>query len=355
MELAFQIAKLFKIDSEVKFISPIQSGHINDTYLVNSISGMKYVLQKLNGNVFKDIHGLIDNKILVSEHLFKSDSIYETIQFIKTSQDQYSILDDHNDHWMLMNFIQDSVVYHVASNKEMVFEAGKLYGDFIYRTSNLDTDKLIETIIDFHSVPFRYRQFEMALAQASHESIGLANAEIDLVLNSRKEMYQLSELKAKNYFPTRVTHNDAKLSNILFDKNGKGLAVIDLDTVMPGIAAFDFGDSIRSICATTREDDSNLESTNINLEFYKSYCIGFAENTKCLLSSEEIQYLPLGAKTITFIMGLRFLTDHLNGNVYYKSDYETHNLVRAKNQFKLVRSIQDHYKSMQNITAQSFK
>ena len=350
-----KIVQKFKIGSGVESISQINSGHINDTYLVSSVSGDQYVLQKINKSIFKDIQGLIANKVLISEHLSKSNTIYETVSFVKTNQDQFYAIDDHNDHWMLMNYIEDSVVYHIASNKTMVYETGKLYGDFINRCSKLEIDRLKETLPNFHSIPYRYGQFESALKNASSEAKHLAKQEIEFVYNSGKEMHQLSDLVTHNTFPVRVTHNDAKLSNILFDKNDKGLAVIDLDTVMPGIVAFDFGDSIRSICSTTMEDDSNLEGTAINLDFFESFCTGFAEHTKHLLTSAEVQYLSLGAKTITFIMGLRFLTDFLNGNVYYKTDFETHNLVRAKNQFKLVQSIQEHYKSLQNITFQAFK
>jgi thiamine kinase-like enzyme len=355
MELASQIAQLFYVDSNPESVSAISSGHINDTYLIKTQSEKQYVLQKINRSVFNDIEGLIANKVLVSEHLRNSECPYNVVTFLKTYRGDYSFKDDNLDYWMMMNFIEDSIVHDVPTNKTLVYEAGKLYGDFLIQTSNLDANKLLETIPNFHSMPFRYKQFDEALKKAKDEAINLANNEIDLVLKFRKEMHELSELKANNTFPIRITHNDAKLSNILFDKNDKGLAVIDLDTVMPGIVAYDFGDSIRSICATTQEDDNDLLSTGINLEFYESYCKGFAKHTKNLLTEKEIAYLPLGAKTITFIMGLRFLTDFLNGNIYYKTDYETHNLVRSRNQFRMVQSIKESFSKMQTITIEAFK
>jgi Ser/Thr protein kinase RdoA (MazF antagonist) len=254
-----------------------------------------------------------------------------------------------------MTYIPNSITHDVATNSQLVEEAGKLYGDFIVQAAGLELDKLVEALPDFHSIPLRYTQFDEALKNAKEETKLNAKNEIEFVIKCRTEMHELSELKAQNKFPIRVTHNDAKLGNILFDKNDKGLAVIDLDTVMPGIVAFDFGDSIRSICSTTAEDDTNLEATKINLEFYEAYCKGFAATTKHFLTANEKKYLPLGAKTITFIMGLRILTDYLNNNVYYKVDYETHNLVRAKNQFKLVKSIQENYQAMQRITEKTFK
>lgn len=355
MTYLHKVAQNFIIDSDIESVSALSSGHINDTFLVKTVSYKHFVLQKLNPSVFKNIEGLISNKVLVSEFLTKVDSPYQTVQFVNAKDKNFFYKDEFNDYWMLMNYIQNSLVYEVATNKIMVYEAGKLYGDFIHQCSYLDATKLIETLPDFHSMPFRFYQFETALKQATEETKNLSKEEIDFVLSSKEDMFQLSNLKSQNTFPLRVTHNDAKLSNILFDNNDKGFAIIDLDTVMPGIVAFDFGDSIRSICSTTKEDDANLKATQINLAFYEAYCMGFAEHTKHILTSNEIEYLPLGAKTITFMQGLRFLTDFLNGNIYYKTNYETHNLIRAKNQFKLVQSIQENFKSLKSIITEAFK
>jgi len=348
------ICRQFNIESEVETISDLNSGFINDTYLVKTVSGIKYVLQKISTVVFNDVENVIGNKFLISEHLSKSNTVYKTVKFIRTNSDAPFFKDKDSGYWNLMTYVSDSVTHDVATNSNLVEEAGKLYGDFIIQASNLDMDKLVETIPDFHSIPLRYKQFDVALKNATDETKENAKDEIEFIQKCREEMHELSQLKVQNVFPIRVTHNDAKLGNILFDKNDNGLAVIDLDTVMPGIVAFDFGDSIRSICTTTAEDDTDLEATRINLDFYKAFCKGFASTTKHVLTTIEIKYLPLGAKTITFIMGLRILTDYLNRNVYYKVDYETHNLVRAKNQFKLVRSIQENYKNMQQITQKVF-
>lgn len=354
MELALKIALQFNIDSRLESASLISSGHINDTFLVKTQSKNLYVLQKINSSVFNDINGLISNKVLISEHLGNANSPYDIVTFLKTSQGDYFFKDINHDTWMMMDYIENSVVHEDPNNKTLVYEAGKLYGDFLLRASNLDPAKLTETIPHFHSIPFRYKQFDEAFKNTNDKTLKLAKNEIDLILNFRKEMHELSLLKAKNTFPIRITHNDAKLSNILFDEKDKGLAVIDLDTVMPGLVAYDFGDSIRSICATTREDDKDLFSTGINLEFYEAFCKGFAKHTKAFMTEKEIEYLPLGAKTITFIMGLRFLTDFLNGNIYYKTDYKNHNLVRARNQLRMVQSIKENYVSMKQITNKVF-
>ena len=354
MEHLKHICKQFNIDSEIDSVSILNSGHINDTYLITTTSGIQYVLQRINSVVFKDVENVIANKVLISKHLLNSKSNYKTVRFIQSNSNKSFYKDENSSYWNLMTYIPDSVTHNVAVNNQLVEEAGKLYGDFIIQAADLDMDKLVETLPDFHSIPLRYKQLDEALKNANEETKANAKGDIEFVLKCREEMHELSRLKDKEEFPIRVTHNDAKLSNILFDKNDKGLAVIDLDTVMPGIVAFDFGDSIRSICTTTAEDDANLDATWINLEFYEAFCKGFASTTKHKLTQTEIKYLPLGSKIITFIMGLCFLTDYLNGNIYYKVDYKVHNLVRAKNQFKLVKSIQENFKSMQQITEKVF-
>jgi thiamine kinase-like enzyme len=344
------IGEKFTINSTIKSITPLTSGHINDTYLVVTQSNSKYVLQKINSNVFKNAEALITNKVLVSDHLQKASSDYEIVRLIKTLNDGYFIVDFNGQYWNMMTYIEDSVTHNLATSTKLVYYSGKLYGDFIVQTANMNASKLTEILPEFHSIPLRYSQFDTALSKGKFANKSIAKNEIEFILNSRNEMHALNTLIKNNSFPIRVTHNDAKLSNILFNKNDEGLAVIDLDTVMPGIVHFDFGDSVRSICSTATEDETNLHKVSLNLKYYEAFCQGFADSSKHLLTSLEIKYLPLGAKTITFIMGLRFLTDYLNNNSYYKVKYPLHNLDRAKNQFKLVDDIQQKYTEMEKIT-----
>jgi hypothetical protein len=194
---------------------------------------------------------------------------------------------------------------------------------------------------------FRYSQFDDALKNASFQRVEKAKCYIKLVEDLKGEMHILQNLKDAGEIKLRVTHNDTKISNALFDLDGKGLCVIDTDTVMPGIVHYDFGDAIRTICNTAAEDEKNLDLVNFNLAYYKAYVKGFLEKMNGSLSIIEIKHLPLGAKTTIFIMGLRFLTDFLNGDIYYKTEYPEHNLDRAKNQFKLIESITDKYKEME--------
>ena len=188
---------------------------------------------------------------------------------------------------------------------------------------------------------FRFSQFEDSLKIASNERLFQAKKYIDLVWSLKDEMHIIQNLKESGEIKVRVTHNDTKISNVLFDTNNKGLCVIDTDTIMPGVVHYDFGDAIRTICNSAAEDEQDLDKVNFNLDYYKAYTKGFLEEVKNALSPIEIKYLPLGAKTMIFIMAIRFLTDFLNGDVYYKTKYPEHNLDRAKNQFKLIESMSE--------------
>lgn len=352
------IACQFNIDAIIKDVLPLNSGHINDTYLLTTNTKESFVLQKLNSYVFKDIFGLINNKIKVSQCI--SESIKTNAlniispEFYKSINGKFYVKDEADAYWNLQSYIPDTITFDKAPNKEVVFEAGKLYGGFLALTNNLSPLEITETLKDFHSVPLRLKQFKEVLSNASEARKKEAQDVIDFVLEHQLDMCKLDDLKNANTFPIRITHNDTKLSNVLFNKNNKGLAVIDLDTVMPGIVLFDFGDSVRSICSNKEEDNNDFESIAINLEYYKAYCNGYAYCAKNLLTKTEIEYLPLGIKTIIYIMGLRFLTDFLNNDKYYKTAYNNHNFVRAKNQFALVKSVIKNYEVITEITNKTF-
>lgn len=339
-----------------KFLSyeVLASGHINDTYLIRTTQKPHFVLQRVNHMVFKDVPGLIANKVNVSKHLQKKIAYLSenelkrrVLSFVKTNQGEYYYLDKGGNYWNMMIYIDDSRTYETVNNEEIAYEGGKLFGQFLNLTSDFEATKLVEVIPNFHNMSFRYTQFEDALLVASSQRLDQAKSYIKLVEDSKAEMHIIQNLKDSGEIKLRVTHNDTKISNALFDLNNKGLCVIDTDTVMPGIVHYDFGDAIRTICSTAAEDEKNLDLVNFNLGFYKAYVKGFLEEMKSALSPIEIKYLPLGAKTMIFIMAIRFLTDFLNGDIYYKTDYPEHNLDRAKNQFKLIASFSEKYKEME--------
>ena len=337
----------------------LASGHINDTFLIETTTNNFYILQQINRGVFKDVPGLINNKVLVSRHLRKklaylnpNELKRRVLSFVETIEGNNYCLDIDGNYWNLMIYIKDSVTFETVNSANVAYEGGKLIGDFLNLTSDFDASQLIEVIPKFHDMSFRFSQFEEALKVASDVRLKKAQKYIELVWRLEDEMHIIQKLKESGKIKLRVTHNDTKISNILFDNNNKGLCVIDTDTIMPGIVHYDFGDAIRTICNTATEDEKDLEKVAFNIEYYKAYVNGFLEQLKSELTPISIKYLPLAAKTMIFIMALRFLTDYLNNDIYYKTSYPEHNLDRSKNQFKLIESLTEQFKEMEIISTQ---
>ncbi|WP_027137018.1 phosphotransferase enzyme family protein [Gaetbulibacter saemankumensis] len=336
----------FNHGAQFKGFKELASGHINDTYLITTKEKPYFVLQRINHGVFKDVPGLINNKVVVSSHIQKKledKSIKKqqrgVLAFEKTHDGLSYYKDEDGNYWNLMYFIDKSVTYETVSSEKIAYEGGKLMGKFLRLTEDFDANQLIEVIPKFHDMSFRYWQFEESLKVATEERLKDAKGYIELVESLKDEMHILQNLKESGAIRIRVTHNDTKISNVLFNKKNKGLCVIDTDTVMPGIVHYDFGDAIRTICNTAAEDETNLDLVEFNFDYYKAYTKGFLKKMKTSLNDIELKYLPLGAKTMIFIMALRFLTDYLNGDIYYKIKYPEHNFDRAKNQFKLLESL----------------
>lgn len=352
-----QLEKVFnQFNHSTNFLNftELVSGHINDTYLIETSSESRFVLQRINHLVFKDVPGLVANKVNVSKHLLnklkhlpKDELKQRVLSFVPANSGKYYHKDLEGNYWNMMIYIGNSNTFETVNNEEIAYEGGKLFGQFLNLTSDFEATKLVEVIPNFHNMSFRYAQFEDALSVASAQRLEQAKSCIKLVEESKVEMHIIQNLKDSGEIKLRVTHNDTKISNALFDLNNKGLCVIDTDTVMPGIVHYDFGDAIRTICNTAAEDEKNLGLVNFNLVFYKAYVKGFLEEMKSALSPIELKYLPLGAKTMIFIMAIRFLTDFLNGDIYYKTDYPEHNLDRAKNQFKLIENFTKKFSEME--------
>jgi thiamine kinase-like enzyme len=343
-----EVFQTFKPDTHLLAYEELATGHINDTYLVKTADHSLYILQRINQGVFKDVPGLIWNKVHISNHLQQrlihlSDKarLRRVLTFVNNQNGKPYTVDQEGDYWNLMIYIDQSKTFETVKSAEVAYEGGKLFGEFLNLTSDFDPNKLIEVIPKFHDMDFRYAQFQDSLKKASKERLNGAKRSIDLVAVLKDEMHLLQKLKNTKKIKLRVTHNDTKISNALFDLNNKGLCVIDTDTVMQGIVHYDFGDAIRTICNTAAEDEKDLDQVQFNKPFYQAYLKGFLEKTEATLTPVEIKYLALGAKTMIFIMALRFLTDYLNGDIYYKTKYDDHNLDRAKNQFKLIQSFDE--------------
>jgi len=333
----------------------IGSGHINDTFLIHTDGDRAYVLQRINHNIFKDIPGLVKNKVTVSKHikaklkhLPKEELEKKVLCFVKVKNSELYHLKEGENYWNLMVYVKESYTHEIVRNEQMAYEGGKLLGEFLNLTGDIDSSALTEVIPNFHDMSFRYHQYRIALQSANKVRLQQVLTYTKLVSEMKEEMHILQDLKRLGKIPLRVTHNDTKISNTLFDKNNTGLCIIDTDTVMPGIVHYDFGDAIRTICNTSTEDEKDLSKVTFNLTHYKAYLKGFLEQMEGVLSSLELKYLPLAAKTMIFIMALRFLTDYLNGDVYYKTKYPKHNLDRAKNQFKLLESMSNQMLKIEN-------
>ncbi|MFK5959656.1 MAG: aminoglycoside phosphotransferase family protein [Lutibacter sp.] len=335
----------FELDSSFSAFSVIVSGHINDTYLIKTSKKPYVLLQRINKGVFKNVPSLIQNKVAISKHLVKklqqlpkAEINRKVLQFITTKNNQPYYVDTQGNYWNMMVYIDKSITLETVSSPEIAYEGGKLFGDFLNLTNDFDATQLTEVIPKFHDMSFRFEQFDSALKTATSARKNAARKQLEEVENLRTEMHIIQQLKESGQLKIRVTHNDAKLSNALFTEDFKGLCVIDTDTVMPGIVHYDFGDAIRTFCNTAVEDEKNLDLVTFNVVYYKAYLKGFLESLGSNLSATELKYLPLAAKTMIFIMALRFLTDYLNNDVYYKTNYPSHNLDRSKNQFKLIES-----------------
>lgn len=340
----------FKVVSKFDSYMELNSGHINDTYLIKTETLPNYILQRVNGNVFKDAAALITNKVLVSNFLqeqLKNLPLEEiqrkVLSFVSVKNNDFFYKDSESNFWNMTVFIEDSVTYEKTPNSLIAFEAGKATGDFLALTSKFDISKLTTVLPDFHSVRTRFAQFNEALLDISDTRKNEAKELIYFVNNNIKEMLQLDEALTQKKLPLRVTHNDTKISNILFSKEDKSLCLIDTDTVMKGLIHFDYGDAIRTICNTSDEDCAEIEAIDFNLDYFKSYTNGFFQEIRASITKEEIEYLPISIKIMPFIMGLRFLTDFLNNDVYYKTNYSHHNFDRALNQFTLVKKINTNY------------
>lgn len=341
-----RILKIFVPDQELVSYEEIASGHINDTYLGETNKGEKFILQRINKGVFKDVPGLIMNKVKVSQHLHEKlpflseeDRKRRVLTFLPTQKGGFYFVDENEGFWNITIFIENSQNFETVSETKIAYEGGKLFGEFLNLTEDFDPINLVEVIPRFHDMAYRFEQFEDSLRDASEERKNESREFINLAFQLKEEMHILQNLKEKGQIKLRVTHNDTKISNALFDMEGNGLCVIDTDTIMPGIVHYDFGDAIRTICNTAAEDEKDLNKVSFNVEFYQSYLKGFMEKLGSSVTEFESKYFPLAAKTMTFIMALRFLTDYLNNDIYYKTNYSNHNLVRSMNQFKLIQSM----------------
>jgi len=346
----------FKLRSKFTSAKPISTGHINDTFLIETEDqNEKYVLQKINHNIFKNVTGLINNILLATKHISKKidqnpneELLKGKLELIATTNQNYFYQDAAGNYWRLYNYIPGEC-YEMIDDPIKAYKAGKAFGKYQELLSDLPSGQLIETIPDFHNMKTRYRDFNTAVGKDAFSRAEAVKGEIAFIRAHIDEMIAMQDLIDAGKIPVRITHNDTKINNILFDKNGIPLCIIDLDTVMPGSVLYDFGDAIRTAANTVTEEELDLTQVSLDMKIFDAYTKGYLETTRPFLVKEEIENLALAAKYITFIMGLRFLTGYLEGDNYHKSHYPGQNAHRARVQFKLVESMDAKYSEMKKI------
>ena len=359
------VIKLFNIEGKVASFNAHGDGYINDTYAVTCEkedgTTVRYVLQRINHEIFKDPDGLMKNYRKVCDYLKEivkangGDESRETLTLVQT-KDGKDYTCYKGNYFRMTTFIEDSVTHVVSSGASDFYKCAKAFGNFQYMLKDFPADTLVESIPNFHNTPVRFQTFLKAIEENKSGRKHLVEEEIKFILDRKATTDSLIDLLNAGELNLKVTHNDTKLSNILMDaKTNDALCVIDLDTIMPGLAAYDFGDSIRGGACHSAEDEKDLSKVFVDLELFEAYVKGFIEGCKDGLNPKEIETLPLGAKVITLEQGIRFLTDYLDGDLYYKTSYEAHNLDRTRTQLKLVADMEAKWDEMNAIVAKYSK
>jgi len=348
----------FQLGERIESIEPFGGGHINDTFILKppTADGEKFILQKINTYVFRNAVGLMNNISLVTEHIQEKlrknqqdDLDRRSLRLIKTLTGGSYYLDNQDQYWRVFNFIDNHKVYDSAPNYEIAHEGARMFGHFINELSDLDPDNIVDTIPKFHDISFRMDNFEKAVKANSANRVSRLDDEIAYVRSSYEIMSTILRLGQKGLLTPRIVHNDTKINNVLFDLDDKGLCVVDLDTIMPGYVHYDFGDGIRTCANTGKEDDEDLKNIEYDLGMFEAFAGGFIESVYPILNEHEINSLAYAALLFPFIMGLRFLTDYISGDVYYKVSHPEHNYMRARAQFKLAKDGEAKLDEMQSI------
>jgi len=333
-----KILNIFFNDCIIIDIEKYGNGHINNTYLVSTTIG-KFIIQQVNNKVF-NIKNLVHNY----EYLTKSASKYGVSgklfpKSVTGSFNSTHYIDNDGTAWRLNEYIENSLAYAIPPNTEITEKAGKAMGKFQLFLTKLDANKFKDTIPDFHNPLRRIEEFEKTLIIADKTFRKTAESEINVALSNKNIALKMSDLLKSNQLPVRITHNDTKLDNILFDHNNNHTYIIDLDTVMKGSILFDFGDMVRTITSVSKEDEIDLTKISFRLDHFEALSRGYLNEIKSIITQTEKDNILTGVLSIIYVQGIRFLTDYLSGNIYYKTNYSTHNLIRSRAQFKLLEEI----------------
>lgn len=348
--LLTHVLQQFCLDENAVTCERYGCGHINETYLVVTGSGRRYILQKLNNRAFPDIAGLQENIEAVTRYLHTQiDDPYGALTLIPTREGKSWYHYGENSDWRVYDFIENSICLQAPETAEDFYQSAIAFGTFQQQLAGFPAETLHETIRNFHNTPDRYRIFREVLAKDCMNRAAQVQPEIDFALAHEQSGGRLMAMLQAGELPLRVTHNDTKLNNVMLSAATRTpLCVIDLDTTMPGLSAFDFGDSIRFGAATAAEDEKDLDKVTMSLGLFRIFTRGFLKACPGLTENER-KTLPLGALTMTLECGVRFLTDYLDGDHYFGIHYPDHNLDRCRTQFKLVADMEKKWSEMEKI------
>ena len=352
------IIEKFCIQGEFAEATEYGSGHIHDTYFIRTTAQdcNQYLLQKINHSVFKRIPELMVNIERVTKHiqlrlkeLDESEIERKCLTLISTIDDGLFYADEKGSFWRVYLFIDNSMSIDTVEDKNQAFVGGRAFGSFLNFLADLPASSLNITIPNFHNVAMRLDAFVQILKKNPSDRAKWVIDEIEFILERENEMRAFRQLESAGYFPERITHNDTKINNVLFDQEGNDLCVIDLDTVMPGFTHYDFGDCVRTMTNTADEDEKNTTLMEMDIHLFEALANGYIAGCGNILTKNEIEHFVFAGKLLSYLMGVRFLTDYLDGDRYYKIGYSEHNLVRARTQLKMCQSIEEQSGDMWKI------
>ncbi len=336
---------------------PYGSGHINESFYVKNRNGSKrdYLLQRINHLIFKDVPGLMNNIKLVTEHLKNKLTIVsgacpdlEVLTLIATKENRFYEIDQNGNYWRMYDFLHSNR-YDVLETEQQAYEGGKAFGKFQAMLSDMDAELLIESIPNFHNIEIRLQRFHEAINNDVGGRLKEVSSEIAFIQERSEAMLKILGLGEENILPVRIIHNDTKFNNILLDKTDKAQCVIDLDTVMPGYVAYDFGDAIRTIINTAAEDEADLAKIQLNIPLFEAYTKGYFYEAGFFLTNREVDSLLKGVLLIPYEQIVRFLTDYLEGDTYYKIHFPLHNLQRTRAQIELLTKLEHNFMELDEI------
>ena len=346
---------MFDVYGDFLVGAPFGNGNVNDTFQLTYDQGgirLHYTLQRINSNVFKNPVKVMENVSKVTDHILekirlaKAETRKRTLRLLHAHDGKPYAFDDNGDCWRAYVFVEHARAYEVLESPEQAFRVAQGFGEFQQNLADFE-GRLHETIPDFHNTPKRITALEAAVKSDCFNRVKNVAKEIDFVLSRKDECGKLLQLHAEGSIPERITHNDTKANNILIDDlSGEAICVIDLDTVMPGLSLYDFGDMVRSGTNPAEEDEINLDRVGMRFDMYEGFFDGFLNTAGKILTEAEREMLPFSAKLITLEIGTRFLTDYLMGDIYFKTYRPAHNLDRCRTQFKLVESMEAQMNKM---------